>query len=115
MYAKSAAFLYQSLRLNRVEFIFDLTDDFFQHILKRDDSQRGAVFINDDGHVDLTGLKGRYDFKLQWTVDEAQATDADAPPGLFTAIQEQLGLKLTPAKEQVEVIVVDSVEKPSEN
>jgi uncharacterized protein (TIGR03435 family) len=44
--------------------------------------------------VDQTGVKGRYDFRLQWTVDEAQATDVDAPPGLFTAIQEQIGLKL---------------------
>ena len=52
--------------------------------------------------VDQTGVKGRYDFKMQWTVDEAQSTDADAPPGLFTAIQEQIGLKLEPAKAPVE-------------
>jgi uncharacterized protein (TIGR03435 family) len=65
--------------------------------------------------VDQTGLKGRYDFKLQWTVDEAQATDADAPPGLFTAIQEQIGLKLDPAKAPVDVLVIDHVEKPSPN
>jgi uncharacterized protein (TIGR03435 family) len=44
--------------------------------------------------VDQTGLKGRYDFKLQWTLDDAQTTTPDAPPGLFTAIQEQIGLKL---------------------
>ncbi len=65
--------------------------------------------------VDRTGLKGRYDFKLQWTVDEAQATDADAPPGLFTAIQEQIGLKLEPAKAPVDVLVIDHVEQPSPN
>ncbi len=63
--------------------------------------------------VDQTGLKGRYDFKLQWTIDEARATDADAPPGLFTAIKEQIGLKLEPVKAQAEVLVVDKVERPS--
>jgi uncharacterized protein (TIGR03435 family) len=65
--------------------------------------------------VDQTGLKGRYDFKLQWTVDETQTTEPDALPGLFTAIQEQLGLKLQPAKAPVEVLVVDSVSKPAAN
>ena len=65
--------------------------------------------------VDQTGVKGRYDFRLQWTVDEAQAADLDAPPGLFTAIQEQIGLKLEPAKAPVDVLVIDHVEKPSPN
>ena len=65
--------------------------------------------------VDQTGLKGRYDFKLQWTIDEARTTDADAPPGLFTAIQEQIGLKLEPVKAQAEVLVIDHVERPSAN
>ncbi len=76
--------------------------------------------------VDQTGLPGRYDFTLTWTPDESQfgglgirvpppADDAAAPPGLFTAIQEQLGLKLESAKAPVEVLVVDHVEKPSEN
>lgn len=41
--------------------------------------------------IDQTGLKGRYDFKLQWTVDDAQIAAPDAPPGLFTAIQDRLG------------------------
>ena len=65
--------------------------------------------------VDQTGLKGRYDFKLQWTIDEARTTDADALPGLFTAIQEQIGLKLEPVKAQAGVLVIDHVERPSEN
>jgi uncharacterized protein (TIGR03435 family) len=65
--------------------------------------------------VDQTGLKGRYDFKLQWTIDEARTTDADAPPGLFTAIQEQIGLKLEPVKAQADVLVVDKVERPGAN
>jgi uncharacterized protein (TIGR03435 family) len=66
--------------------------------------------------VDQTGLKGRFDFKLQWTTDEAKApTDGSAPPGLFTAIQEQIGLKLEPVKAPAEVLVVDAVERPSAN
>jgi uncharacterized protein (TIGR03435 family) len=65
--------------------------------------------------VDQTGVKGRYDFRMQWTVDEGQATDPDAPPGLFTAIQEQIGLKLESAKAPVDVLVIDQVEKPSPN
>jgi uncharacterized protein (TIGR03435 family) len=66
--------------------------------------------------VDQTGLTGRYDFQLIWTADESQApTDGSAPPGLFTAIQEQIGLKLEPVKAQIDVLVVDAVERPSAN
>jgi uncharacterized protein (TIGR03435 family) len=76
--------------------------------------------------VDRTGLAGRFDFTLTWTPDESQfvgfgarvpppSTDVSAPPGLFTAIQEQLGLKLERTKAPVDVLVVDRVEKPSEN
>jgi uncharacterized protein (TIGR03435 family) len=64
--------------------------------------------------VDKTALTGRYDFKFQWTPDDAVASDAEAPE-LFTAIQEELGLKLEPAKEPVPVLVVDHVEQPSPN
>ena len=67
--------------------------------------------------VDQTGLQGRYDFQLQWTKDEsaAAATGTDAPPGLFTAIQEQIGLKLEPAKATADVLVIDHIERPSPN
>jgi uncharacterized protein (TIGR03435 family) len=76
--------------------------------------------------VDQTGLTGRFDFMLKWTPDESQfsgmgvkvpppSDKADAPPSLYTAIQEQLGLKLDPVKAPVDVMVVDHVEKPSEN
>lgn len=65
--------------------------------------------------VDQTGLKGRYDFKLQWTTDDAQSVQPDAPPGLFTAIQEQIGLKLEPVKAPADVLVIDHVERPGEN
>lgn len=72
-------------------------------------------FVHDRPVVDQTGLAGRYDFKLRYTYDEAHATDPDAPPGLFTAIQEELGLKLEPVKATIDVFVIDHVERPSEN
>jgi len=66
--------------------------------------------------VDQTGLSGRYDFQLKWTFDDSKApTDGTAAPGLFTAIQEQLGLKLEPAKAQADVLVIDKVERPGAN
>jgi len=69
--------------------------------------------------LDQTGLKGLYDFTLtyapaQLAASEAAKNVADAP-SLFTAMQEQLGLRLIPSKSQVEVIVVDHVERPSAN
>jgi uncharacterized protein (TIGR03435 family) len=85
--------------------------------------------IMDKPVVDQTGLSGRYDFELKWTPDESQyaqfrgtgavvpapTNDPNAPPGLYTAIQEQLGLKMEPAKLSDDVIVIDYAEKPSEN
>lgn len=70
--------------------------------------------------VDETGLTGGYDFALRWTPDDpghgGGGADADAQwPSLFTALGEQLGLKLTREKQPMEIIVVDSVEMPSEN
>ena len=65
--------------------------------------------------VDQTGLKGRYDFQLKWLTDDSHSTDPDAPPGLFTAIQEQLGLKLEPVKAPADVLVIEQVQKPGAN
>lgn len=68
--------------------------------------------------VNKTGLDGRYKLTLKWTPDDVAAagrTGPDAPPDLFTAIQEQLGLKLEPAKGSVPVLVLDKVTMPSEN
>jgi uncharacterized protein (TIGR03435 family) len=59
--------------------------------------------------VDHTELKGVYDIDLTWSVD--QTTDSGA--SLFTALQEQLGLKLQPTKGPVDVLVIDHVEKPT--
>ncbi len=65
--------------------------------------------------VDHTGLRGRYDFKLQWATDDAPAETHDAPPGLFTAIQEQIGLKLERMKAPANVLVIEEIAKPGAN
>jgi uncharacterized protein (TIGR03435 family) len=67
--------------------------------------------------VDQTGLAGKWDFKWTWTSDESHLPpDAtNPPPGLFTAIQEQLGLKLEAKKAPADVFVVDHIERPSAN
>jgi len=71
--------------------------------------------------LDKTGLSGLFDFHLQYSVDDATAPGAAAPAAdpagasIFTALQEQLGLKVSPDTGPVEVLVVDHVEKPSEN
>jgi uncharacterized protein (TIGR03435 family) len=81
--------------------------------------------------LDKTGLAGHYNFKLRWTPDDAPPAMAtagvDSPksdtmhaeepvaPTLFTALQEQLGLKLESEKAPTDVVVIDHIEKPSPN
>jgi len=73
--------------------------------------------------VDKTGLTGKYNFTLQWTpaeVGPAGSNGAPSPsdsnkPSLFTALQEQLGLKLEVQKSPIDVIVIDHIEAPSAN
>ena len=69
--------------------------------------------------IDKTGLTGDYSYELKWTPDESQggaAPSADANgPSIFTALQEQLGLKLESQKGQVDSLVIDHAEKASEN
>jgi uncharacterized protein (TIGR03435 family) len=74
--------------------------------------------------VDKTGLTGKYDFELKWAADLKAGPSpaaADGPsdpssgPSLFTALQEQLGLKLQPAKVPIETLVIDHIEPPSPN
>jgi uncharacterized protein (TIGR03435 family) len=61
--------------------------------------------------VDRTGLTGQYDFTLRWRPDAAQDVNADFP-SLFTAIEEQLGLKLQPERAAMDVLVIDAAERP---
>ena len=82
-------------------------------------------YVLDRPVLDQSGIEGRYEFKLDWTADESQFIGRDnqlpapargvEPPDLFTAIREQLGLRLVPKKDLAPVLVVDRVEKPSEN
>jgi uncharacterized protein (TIGR03435 family) len=65
--------------------------------------------------INKTGLTGRYDFQLRWTADGVGTGATDAPPDLFRAIQEQLGLKLQAAKGPVTTLVIDHVEQPTDN
>jgi len=62
--------------------------------------------------VDRTGLTGMYDYVLEWSLD----SDASATrPTIFTALQEQLGLRLESVKAPVDTLVIDHIERPSQN
>jgi len=78
-----------------------------------------ANMLTDQLHrtvIDKTGLTGQYDLLLKWTADDAPEASSDSStPSIFTALQEQLGLKLQPSKGPVDTLVVDHVEMPSEN
>jgi len=65
--------------------------------------------------VDKTGLTGNYDFTLKWAPEDPAAESSGDKPTMVTALQEQLGLKLQPARGPVETLVVDHVEMPTEN
>ncbi len=69
--------------------------------------------------LDSTGFGSqRYNFTLKWTPDNAPAAaadSADAPPDIFTAFRDQLGLKLESKKAPVDVMVIDRIERPGEN
>jgi bla regulator protein blaR1 len=66
--------------------------------------------------VNRTGLTGEYDLKLDWAEDRGNGVPSESPyPGLFEALQEQLGLKLEPQKGPVNVLVIERVEQPSAN
>jgi len=100
----------------------------FSGITMSDFAAQLQLRVLDRPVIDRTGLTDRYDFTLNWRPDEFQfprasaaqraaavAAGADALPDLFTAVQEQLGLKLDATKASVDVLLVDKVSKPSEN
>jgi len=72
-------------------------------------------FVLDRPVVDQSALGGKFDFSLRWAPDTARPEDPNTPPPLFTAIQEQLGLRLEATKAQADVLVVDHVDRPSPN
>jgi uncharacterized protein (TIGR03435 family) len=61
--------------------------------------------------IDNTRLRGMFDYKLVWAPEQTDPT----APSLFTAVQEQLGLRLESAKGPIEMLLIDDAEKPSEN
>jgi uncharacterized protein (TIGR03435 family) len=72
--------------------------------------------------VDQTGLTGKYDFDLEWTPDETQfggqlpqGMPEHPKPDLFAAVQQQLGLKLEATRGSIQALVIEKVERPSEN
>jgi uncharacterized protein (TIGR03435 family) len=105
-------------------------DETMNEDARNGDGQRQLMFTNtsmkdlallmlvevDRPVVNHTGLDGRYNFKLSYTKDESRApTDGSAAPNLFTAIQEQAGLKLEAVKAPAPVLVVDAVQRPTAN
>ena len=63
--------------------------------------------------VNRIGLTDRYDVELRWTPDPNAGSARDAPPGLITALREQLGLRLQSDTAPMEHLVIDSVEHPA--
>ena len=59
--------------------------------------------------IDQTGLRGTYDFELKWVREGAEGLS------IFEALQEQLGLRLEPKKAPVELVIIEHVERPTEN
>jgi uncharacterized protein (TIGR03435 family) len=86
-----------------------------------DIARQMSVWVGGRPVVDRTGLTGIYDLELTWTPDQPPAARDGAPPlaidpngpSLFTAVQEQLGLKLEPTTGPVEMLVIDSAERPT--
>lgn len=65
--------------------------------------------------VDKTGLSDMYDLQVKWTPDDTPTTDGDTTPGVFTAVREQLGLKLTSARAPVPSLMIDAMTPPDGN
>lgn len=107
----------------------NLGDLFVRNLTMKDFATQMQASVLDRPVVDQTGLTGRYDFELKWTPDDSQFTQfrsagivvppnsdqANAPPNLYTAIQQQIGLKITATRAPDEVIVIDHVDHPSPN
>ena len=65
--------------------------------------------------IDKTGLEGKkFDYELKWNEDDRHTAD-DSGPSFFTALEEQLGLKLVPAKAPVNILIIDHIDHPSPN
>lgn len=65
------------------------------------------------GVVDRTGLQGPFDVELEWSADVGASAANSNVPSIFTALQEQLGLRLEPSRGPLDVLVIDSIERPT--
>jgi uncharacterized protein (TIGR03435 family) len=108
-------------------------DNKIPELYARGDGSRGYEFVGHECHIapltlvlgslmrtnviDKTGLTGTYDFDMQYSQANRRERDEDPRiwPQITDAVEDQLGLKLEPAKGPVQVLVVDHIEKPSEN
>jgi bla regulator protein BlaR1 len=93
-----------------------LTLDEFAEMLQRQPDVGGRLVVNQ------TGIAGFFDYTMKWTPDRLTASPAEPvspaasdEPAFFTALREQIGLRFMPSKGMTEVIVIDHVERPSEN
>jgi uncharacterized protein (TIGR03435 family) len=84
------------------------------HAITLDDFAKKLAIVLGRPVIDKTSIAGMFDFHLKFSADEGAGAD-DAAPSIFTALQEQLGLKLEQAKGPGESLVIDGVERPSEN
>jgi uncharacterized protein (TIGR03435 family) len=85
-----------------------------------DDLAGSLAFIQQRPVLNRTGLTGRYDVKLKWSVEGqslngAPAQEEETAPSMFTAVKETLGLELKPTHGAVQVLVVDAAEEPGAN
>lgn len=90
------------------------------HMVAKIPMRRFAEFLSERVNrpvLDQTGLNGSFEFTLDWAIDDAPATnEGEAGPSIFTALQEQLGLKLNSTKGPVQTIVIDHADRaPSDN
>ena len=80
-------------------------------------SRIAMILFNPTGRIviDRTGIEGNFDFKLEWMPDSARAAGNPDGASIFTAVQEQLGLKLESTKAPVEILVIERAERATEN
>ena len=82
---------------------------------RMDDLVRLLSSAADRPVLDQTGLAGFYDFRVEFARDPASAATDSSASSIFTAVQEQLGLKLEPQKGSIEIMVIDHADRPSDN
>ena len=71
--------------------------------------------VTDRPVIDATEIKGNYDFSLDWTPEDSPQDGDASGPSIFTALQEQLGLRLEASKSPFDFIVIDHIDRPTSN